>query len=113
MWDNSLYNYMTLPPMQQQYPYAFNQPLQPTAQSLAQFNGQGANMYAPQSNPYGDASPMSGGVSGLSAMLQNEQMMQGIAALGAKMAARKQPAAAVPPVMAAPMFNGTPFTPHF
>ena len=70
-------------------------------------------MYAPQSNPYGNASPMSGGVSGLSAMLQNEQMMQGIAALGAKMAARKQPAAAVPPVMAAPMFNGTPFTPHF
>lgn len=113
MWDNSLYNYMTLPQMQQQYPYAFNQPLQPSAQSLAQFSGQGANMYAPQSNPYGNAAPMSGGVSGLSAMLQNEQMMQGIAALSAKLAAKKQPPPSMPPVMAAPVFNGAQFTPHF
>lgn len=73
------------------------------------------NIFANAQTPYDmGASPMSGGVSGLSAMLQNEQAMQGIAALGQALASRKSGHADMAPVPPAQIYNGTPtFMPRF
>ena len=73
------------------------------------------NIYANAQTPYDtSATPMSGGVSGLSAMLQNEQAMQGIAALGQALASRKAGAAPMAPVTPAQIYNGNPtFMPRF
>lgn len=86
-----------------------------SAQAYPWLTGQQPNIYANASNPYDQtAQPMSGGVSGLSAMLQNQQMMQGIAALGGALAKRgqsQQPQGA--PVIPAQVYNGAMFKPSF
>lgn len=70
------------------------------------------NMFAPQSNPYDQgAAPLSGGVSGLSSLLQNASLLQGIAALGQSGSKAQQPMMAPAPM--APTFNGAMFTPRF
>ena len=73
------------------------------------------NIFANAQTPYDmGAAPMSGGVSGLSAMLQNEQAMQGIAALGQALASRKSGPADMPPAPPAQVYNGNPtFMPRF
>lgn len=73
------------------------------------------NIFANAQTPYDmGASPMSGGVSGLSAMLQNEQAMQGIAALGKAIASRQSGPADMAPAPPAQIYNGNPtFMPRF
>lgn len=73
------------------------------------------NIFANAQTPYDmGASPMSGGVSGLSAMLQNEQAMQGIAALGQALASRKSGPSDMAPAPPAQVYNGNPtFMPRF
>lgn len=73
------------------------------------------NIFANAQTPYDmGASPMSGGVSGLSAMLRNEHAMQGIAALGQALASRQSGHADMAPVPPAQIYNGHPtFMPRF
>lgn len=72
------------------------------------------NIYAPSSNPYSQATPLSSGVSGLASLLQNAQFLQGIAALGGKMSqGAKGSQAPIAPAPVAPVFNGAQFTPRF
>jgi hypothetical protein len=83
---------------------------QPYGAAPPQFTGQQPNLYAPQSDPYQTAAPLSGGVNGSI----TPQMVQGLMALSSAMQ-KKQPAQQMP-MMAAPqaqVYDGRSFTPSF
>lgn len=106
---------MYLPYWMLQQPGANQYGAQSAQQMVAPWYGQGTMQAAGAPlSPTAQFTQGNATTGGLSAMLQNEQAMQGIAALGQALASRKSGAAPMAPAPPAQIYSGNPnFVPRF